>query len=826
MQHIELLAPAGDFEALKAAVQNGADAIYLGGVDFGARAYASNFDRDTMKEAVEYAHIRGVKIYITVNILMKDSEIQSLMDYIKFLYEIDVDAVIVQDIGVFNLIRNMFPDFKIHASTQMTLHNKYGVKLLKDMGIDRIVLARELTIKEIKNIYDETGVELEVFVHGALCVSYSGQCLMSSFIGGRSGNRGRCAQPCRREYELVNLNSDKAQGNNKAFYLSMRDLNTLEEVGRLIDAGVTSFKIEGRMKKPEYVASVVRSYRKAIDTYLESGNSLKDNVLQEQMEQMFNRKFTKGYLFSSPKIDVINIEKANNRGLYLGKVEQFNKRQNKLKIKLEIDIANGDGISIWNGSSEDIGGTVRNIYINNKLIKEAKKGQAVEIEIKGNIQKGDKVYKTLNASLVDELKQTYAYDREHKKIPIYGEIKIEINENIKLHIWDGEGHTVYVESENIVEKAKKVSLTENKVLEQLSKLGNTPFQLGNLNINLQENSSVPISALNGLRRDAVEKLLDLRKIRNKRSKIDEKGFSVKLEHLLLSNNKQYKSLTKTQKLSVKVDTLEQLKIVLNHKINRVYYGDISTFKDAILLCRDKNIEIYLRTSSILRNSEYEKLEDLLKQLSFDGILAGDLGIIDFNNAFWKLPIIGDSSLNVMNSYTIKTLEQFGIDGVTLSPELDFKNIYKLNLDNKLEKEAIIYGKMNVMTTEYCPLIHENQCDYKCEKCDYPKYKYNFGLKDVKNMIFPLGKDYWGRSIILNSKPLFMLDKLNDFKNINIDWLRLEFTDENIEEVENIVALALKNINIIRQGGILDNGEKNTDILKDGFTRGHYYRGVE
>jgi len=298
MQHIELLAPAGSFEALKAAVQNGADAIYLGGADFGARAYASNFDRETMKEAVEYSHIRGVKVYVTVNTLMKDNEIQSLMEYIKFLYEIDVDAVIVQDIGVFNLIKDTVPDFEIHASTQMTLHNKHGVELLKSMGVNRAVLARELTVEEIKNIYEETGVELEVFVHGALCVSYSGQCLMSSFIGGRSGNRGRCAQPCRREYDLLNLNTDKISKSEKAFHLSMRDLNTLEEIGKLIDAGVTSFKIEGRMKKPQYVASIVRGYRMAIDTYLNNKKSLKDKALQEEM--LFHS--LKSYLY----LDLIN----------------------------------------------------------------------------------------------------------------------------------------------------------------------------------------------------------------------------------------------------------------------------------------------------------------------------------------------------------------------------------------------------------------------------------------------------------------------------------------------------------------------------------------
>ncbi len=826
MQHIELLAPAGSFEALKAAVQNGADAIYLGGADFGARAYASNFDRDTMKEAVEYAHIRGVKIYVTVNTLIKDNEIKSLTEYVKFLYEIDVDAVIVQDIGAFNLIKELFPDFEIHASTQMTLHNKYGVELLKNMGVHRAVLARELTIKEIKNIYDELDIELEVFVHGALCVSYSGQCLMSSFIGGRSGNRGRCAQPCRREYSLLNLKADQMLDKDKAFHLSMRDLNTLEEVGKLIDAGVTSFKIEGRMKKPQYVASIVKNYRRAIDTYLENKIPLKDRALQEEMEQMFNRKFTKGYLFSSPKIEVINIEKSNNRGLYLGKVDNFDIRESRLRIRLEVDIAQGDGIEIVNKSSEDIGGTVRNIYINNKLVKNAKSGEVVEIEMRGKIQKGDEVYKTLNVSLMDELERTYAYDKEYKKISLYGDIAIKIKDKIKLNMWDEDGYAVSAESKDTVQAAINVPLTKEKLLDQLSKLGNTPFSLDHLDIRLEENSSIPISVLNSLRREAIGKLENLRKTRHNREKVNNESLTEKLESLTDSDGNDYEQVFKDKKISVKVDTLEQLRVVLNHPIHRVYYGDISNFKEAISLCKNKNIEIYLRTPAILRNMEYEKLGNLLKGLSFQGILAGDLGIIRFNNEHFNLPIIGDFSLNIMNSYTIDSFEKLGFKGITLSPELDFKTIYRLNLSNALEKEAIIYGKTTVMTTEYCPLIQENKCDHKCEECRYPKYTFNFGLKDQKNIIFPLGKDYWGRSIILNSNPLFMLDRLHDFKGVNIEWLRLEFTDETDAEIEHLLLMTLKNISSAITGvKSRDTGDYD-HMLRSGFTRGHYYRGVE
>lgn len=825
MEGLELLAPAGSFEALRAGIQNGADAVYLGGRDFGARAYASNFDRASLERAVEYAHIRGVKIYVTVNTLIKDLEIKDLMEYIKFLYEIDVDALIVQDIGVFRLVKNIFPDLKIHASTQMTLHNKYGVRLLRDMGVNRVVLARELTIEEIKDIYDETGVELEVFVHGALCVSYSGQCLMSSFIGGRSGNRGRCAQPCRREYDLLSLGNDKTL-NNRAFHLSMRDLNTLEEIGELIEAGVRSFKIEGRMKKPEYVASVVRAYRRAIDTYLSSKKPLKDRAIQEEIKQVFNRKFTRGYLFKSPKSDLVNIEKPNNRGLYLGQVGQVNKRANRFRIKLETTISRGDGIEIWSGSSGDMGGLVTNIYMDNRPVDRAERGQTVEIEIRGHIEGGRKVYKTLDAGLVRELEKSYEENREYRKIALYGEIEVKIGDHIRLYLWDGEGHSVYLESGQTVERARKVPITEDKILDQLSKLGNTPYQLDSLAITLEENSSIAISLLNGLRREGVEKLSNLRKSRNNRKTIGGEEFLKGVENVLKLDYREDKNSNGGQGLSVKVNSLDQLRAVLQYNIDRIYYGNMANFKEAVSLCRDKNIEIYLASPTILRNSDYKKLADLVNGLGYDGILAGDLGMVDFNRLHGKLPIVGDFSLNVMNTHTIRALEGLGLDGLTLSTELDFRNIYKLNLDSKIEKEAIIYGKTTVMVTEYCPLIQENKCNHKCQACNFPKYEYRLALKDGKNAIFPMAKDYWGRTLILNSKPLFILDKLEDFKTTNINWFRLEFTDENIGEIEGIIDLSLKNMNFIRENKKIPSLEDYTIKFKDGFTRGHYYRGVD
>ena len=370
----ELLAPVGSFDALKAAVQNGANAVYLGGKEFSARASANNFDRDELKEAVRYAHIRGVQVFVTANTLRKQNEIEEFLEYIKYLYDIDVDAIILQDIGMARLVKELLPDFEIHASTQMVAHSLEDVLYLQNIGFDRVVLARELNIQEIEHICKNSNVDIEVFVHGALCVCYSGQCLMSSMLGNRSGNRGRCAQPCRQKYELIDIYSGEVINTDGEYLLSPKDLNSIQDIDKVIEAGVHSLKIEGRMKRPEYVATVIGSYRKTIDEYMETK---KINVSDETMNNLytiFNRKFTKGYLFGDVGEDIMNSNRPNNLGLYIGKVVDYNRKAKRLKIKLENTLKKGDGISIG-------GGTIgRIIKSNGDIANIGYKGETIELD--------------------------------------------------------------------------------------------------------------------------------------------------------------------------------------------------------------------------------------------------------------------------------------------------------------------------------------------------------------------------------------------------------------------------------------------------------------
>ena len=357
---IELLAPAGSREALTAAVESGADAVYLAGNMFGARAYADNFDEEGLREAIAFAHSRDVRVHVTVNTIVRDEEMAALSRYLRFLYEAGADAALVQDLGVYRLARQAAPDLPLHASTQMTVHNLEGVLLLQEMGFERVVLSRELSLEDIRYIMAHCQVEIETFVHGALCVCYSGQCLMSSMIGGRSGNRGRCAQPCRLPYTLVDETGADVLGKDAGqFLLSPKDLKTIELLPELLESGIASLKIEGRMKRPEYVAVVVDAYRRAIDA-VEAGRGLPRVAEDEKaLAQIFNRDFTTAYLKGRPGRTMMSDSRPNNRGLLVGRVLENDRTAGRVKLKLSGDLSEGDQLDFWVKVDGDGDGSLR-----------------------------------------------------------------------------------------------------------------------------------------------------------------------------------------------------------------------------------------------------------------------------------------------------------------------------------------------------------------------------------------------------------------------------------------------------------------------------------
>jgi putative protease len=801
MNKLELLAPVGSFESLRAAVQNGANAVYLGGMEFSARASANNFDRSELKEAVEYAHIRDVSVFVTVNTLIKQNETEDFINYIKYLYDVDVDAIILQDIGMAKLIKKILPDFELHASTQMVAHSIEDVKYLENIGFNRVVLARELNVDEIKYICDNTNVDIEVFVHGALCVCYSGQCLMSSMIGSRSGNRGRCAQPCRQKYELVDLSNDEIVNTGGEYLLSPRDLNTIEDIDKIMKCGVHSLKIEGRMKRPEYVATVIRNYREAIEQY---NNSNKINISSENINDLytiFNRKFTKGYVLNQVGADIMNPQKPNNVGLYVGKVIDYNKKSNKLKIKLENSLKKGDGINLG-------GGTIGRIIKNNEILEVGNKGDIIEIDFIGDAKLNQEVYKTSDSELINKAQKSYENEAENKKINIKADVILKLNDYPRLILKDDRGNSVDITVDKIIEQAMKVSLSEDKVISQLSKLGNTPYELININMNMDENISIPISVLNQLRRNAIEKLNNKRAILNIRK--------YKETNVEYKPNKVNRVIE--NKIRVKVKTIEQLKASLKYSIDAIYYEDIKTLEEAIELGKKHNIKIIYSVPRILRNNDY----NMLKKLdNIENIQVGNLGSIDYLK---NKNLYIDYYLNSFNSESINHFASQNANTVCLSAELNMSEIEETLLYTNAEIETLVYGYVPLMITEYCPmgvLVRDCKKDKRCDTCNESMYS----LRDIKEEEYRLSQDMFCRTTIYNTTPLCMLDDLKTLHDIGIDIFRLDFTFENYDEVDNTLkafTLTLNNNFKI----CMEYKEVYDNLNKNGENTGHYYRGVE
>ena len=803
MRDVELLAPVGSFEALKAAVQNGANAVYLGGKDFGARASANNFDRDELKEAVKYAHIRGVQVFVTTNTLRKENEIEDFLEYAKFLYDIDVDAIILQDIGMARLIKRELPDFELHASTQMVAHSLEDVKYLESVGFDRVVLAREVTVEEIKYICDNCKADIEVFVHGALCVCYSGQCLMSSMIGNRSGNRGRCAQPCRQRYELIDVYTGEVVNSNGDYLLSPRDLNAIEEIDKVIDAGVHSLKIEGRMKRPEYVATVIDGYRKTIDEYLATN---KLNVSDETINDLytiFNRKFTKGLLLGDVGKDMMNSQLPNNQGLYVGTVVDYNKKAKRLKIKLANTLKKGDGINLG-------GGTIGRIIKNGNIETIGYKGETIELDFVGEARKGQIVFKTSDSELMDRVQATFTQDKEFVKNIIDAKITIKLGQKPILTLIDRNKNQATIEGDKIVEEAMKVALSKEKVETQLRKLGNTPYELDLLEIELDDNVSLPISLLNQMRRDCIE-LLDKERVSIKNRKYKNK--TVKYKPVLYNRNKQ-------QEISVKVKNLEQLESALECGVDRIYYEDTNTIDKGMSLAMKYNKKVIYSAPRIIRNKEYNHLAKA-NNAGVESVQVGNYGSIDY---FKDKKLNIDYYLNAFNSETINYYKEIGADTLCISQELNINEIKETIKYTDINIESVVYGYTPLMITEYCPMgviVRDCKKDKRVAKCKESIY----ALRNSKGDEFRVSQDIFCRSTIYNSNVTCMLDNLYELHEIGINVLRLDFTLEDKETVKEVIE-AYQEV-LSNDYKLATKATKLYNKLDEkGTTAGHYYKGVE
>ena len=763
-EDIELLAPAGSFEALVAAVQNGANAIYLGGQKFGARAFAHNFDYAALKEAVDYCHLRNVKLYVTVNTLYNNAEIDEIFDYLKYLYHIGVDALIIQDMGLFSLIKNYFPDIEIHMSTQASVRNIEGVKYFAKQNIDRVVLAREMNIREIEEICHNCSIDIEVFVHGALCMSYSGQCLMSSMIAKRSGNKGECGQPCRLPYSLL---EDNKIIKKQKYLLSPMDLCTIEKVPKLIDAGIKSFKIEGRMKRPEYVGEVVKAYRQAIDYYFDQKNYTPDIL---QMKKVFNRGFTQGFLFQ----DYLNLAQdiPGNQGIKIGKMINYSKKRKMLDIKLSDTLYQNDRIYF---PKNDFTRTITKLYKNNRLVNTAYQGDLVSIEMDQLLDFQD-IYKVVDAKIVEE--NSKYIKNEHIKLPIQMKVFGLIGLPLQLTVIY-KNKKISVKSDQYIEKAQNVPLTNERIKEQLSKLGNTIFYLEKCSIRFPNDGIVSIKELNNLRRVAIDEL--------EKEMLD-------MSFRKMNDLEQFNCLSKKRedhkKIAIQVSDISQLEQLDLHGVEQVfvpfyqYQAQCDKYIPYVPFLYDEQDFI-----EFLNSVYYQKCQS---------IQVNDFGALNLVND--KNIVLG-YHMNITNN---KAIQEFNLPFV-VSYEASKNDIQSFKTNQDINFTA--YSQIINMNLKHC-IISNHYFSRKQKGCHLCK-QHQYCLKDRKEMNFKIVTDQYCNNYVLHTHR-FYFDKIND---LNVDYILLNFLDETSQEIQTIVNDYL---NITKHS--LSKNKNNYDIFQGYFTK--------
>ena len=825
---VELLAPAGSKEALTAAVESGADAIYLAGSVFGARAYANNFDEDGLREAIHFAHLRGVLINVTVNTIIGDEELLALRDYLRFLYEAGADAILVQDLGVAKLAREIVPDLPLHASTQMTVHSLEGVLALERLGFTRVVLSRELSIKEIRHICQHAQVEIEVFMHGALCVCYSGQCLMSSMIGGRSGNRGRCAQPCRLPYTLVDEKGQDVLGDEAGSYLlSPRDLNTIDIIPELIEAGVASLKIEGRMKRPEYVATVVGTYRQAIDTFYAGEGYQVSEAAHDHLAQIFNRDFTTAYLVDRPGKGMMSDRRPNNRGLLIGRVTAYDWDQRLVTVKLSGRLAIGDQVDFWVKVGGRVTATIQTLTDDQgRALNVGESGDIVTFAIPSAVRDHDRVFKVYDAELMEAAKETYNTGAPVRRIPIRAAVTAAIGEPLTIRLTDEAGHEAAAATEFIGEAARKRPLSEEVIRKQVDRLGTSVYELQALTCEIQGDVMVPMSEINEARRKAVEAL-----------------DASRLAEIHYSHKAPYEAETvgplpvlKPSRLMVSVDTLAKAKAAIEAGADGILFGGESYSHRVITLqdyqavwelARQADVRIDFNLPRIIKENHQSAIEKLLvtceKEFAPDAVHVHNIGALAMVRRLTSLPVHADYSLIAYNRETLQFLREHGVVEATLSPELNLKQIQPLAKNSPLPLTCIVHGRLELMVSEYCVTgsflghVDEGPCSQPCTKGHY-------ALKDRKDALFPLAMDQFCHMHVLNSKTLSMLPHAMKMNGMGIHTMRIEAKAMDAGEIRHIVKAYRKAMML---PAALDETQEAWVREQEGseITRGHYFRGV-
>lgn len=825
-RNIEILAPAGSYEGMKAAMNAGCDAVYIGGSSFGARAYANNLDEDTLLRAIDEAHIRNKRIYLTVNTLVKEDErLKKLDHFLDRFYERGLDAVIVQDLGVLHYVHRNFPDLPIHASTQMTLTMAEGANLLKDYNVTRMVTSRELSFKEIRAIRDNTDIEIETFVHGALCYCYSGQCLMSSMIGGRSGNRGRCAQPCRMSYQFYSENK-RISNDNETYLLSPKDINTVAFIPELIEAGVDSFKIEGRMKRPEYAAVVTSIYRKYVDYYLENGKEKYQDIVrsdvfnQDMIDLMdiYNRGgFSGGYGKTYNGKKMMSMTRPNHSGVYVGDVIKVDKGQ--VKIDLKEGINSQDVLEIRDGEDKGYEFTTKDGVDAGRILS-ANIGKA-------KLKVGLKVYRTKNNSLLDKISKEYI-DQDVKQA-IHGKLYAKSGERLALTIRNNNiSVTAY---QDMVQEATKQPMSKEKLMAPLLKTGESPYYFEELDAVMGDNIFVPVSWLNEIRREAIELLQEkvmaqyrreLNKNKQEGNTAFELGTLNKLSDVsnIAVDNTGYGSMG----LCVTIQTKEQFRAALEvPEVTGIYVSyDMMAYKDILPMAEegvDKGKGFYLVLPYICRLPEYERLNKELPSIiahdNIKGFIVKNMEEVALVKSLIKekpKEIILNYNMYVYNKEAYEFWREKGITHFGAPVELNYGELKTLGIK---DCDMVVYGHQPVMVSAQCLYASTSGCIK-----EKGVISHNGHLVDRINKKFFVQTNCDScYNIIYNGQSLSLLKQVSEVKELAPRNIRLDFTFETEEESKKVIK-AYADAYIHNKNTSLGMSDKTE------YTTGHFKRGIE
>lgn len=833
----ELLAPAGSMDVFIVAVNTGANAIYLSGHRYGARAFAHNFTSEELEEAVKYAHLNGVTVHVTVNTLINNFEAIAVLKYLHYLYRIGVDAVIVQDIGIVNLAHRFIPNLEIHSSTQMTIRDYESIKWAKNQGISRIILPREMSVNEIsrisKNLKKENiSMDLEVFGHGSLCYCLSGKCYISSFNNGRSANRGACSQPCRNNYRIRYNNHTISSG----CLISTHDLATYNDLKAISDAGVCSLKIEGRLKGADYVGTIVHSYRTMLDI-LEADEKIEKNSISSNMDDeekykliedlkydldlAFNRYYTNGYILNDTPGDVMGRLSSYHQGIFVGEVVgidgeliTIDTRKKQHPIKLQ----NGDGIGF------KYHGKIKGIYIDN-IIKQT--DDEIQLNTTRNLRVGTEVYLSYSKEAHDRLKK-YNKKQINPSYPINLDLKINednlLQGHIEFKVLDDVLSFDYVSNVKF-EKAIKKPITEELIIKQMSKTGNTPFYIENINIsNLSEDLFIPMGKLNEIRREILkkaEKLMldyyipDESEVKNIKKEIKKYGKACKERRKVIvdTESDSYNNYNKYLGLCVYVDNLDLLREVCKHSVIRVYYDPSFNYKDSKDYFNNigkeltkafkiaNGVELVWVLSEFISEKDIAKSRKVLNSLKRKGVTISVMTDSPGIANLFDCNVYGHHNLNVWNSYTADTLFDSGFKGITLSNELSRKEINELIINEKDKNknlELLVHGNLELMTSkdDFTKLNGDKKLNLKNNK-DY------FTLEDKKRKLkFKVRFDYNKFSHFFNHNCLCLIDEIETIKEMDISTIALDCRFSSEKYISSIIGLYVQAINNETDGKIL------------------------